>query len=200
MHFEYGIKQSNLSVISEMLLQAEPIMLPHSFSHSCRDVKDYLRYSYLSGRGFFSYKNLYVLKDNNVIVGIFTLYPAKEYFQKLLGTIVNTLLFYGIKGSLNCLLRSKELSSLYHTPSNNCLYLANVAIASEFQGKGIYKLLNQKMISECIDSGFRAIELDVVKENNARNVYLKYGFEIESESNYSGNLKFTGIVRMIRTI
>jgi len=75
-------------------------------------------------------------------------------------------------------------SQLYLTGEENCLYLHDMAISPDYQGKGLTKQLFERYILTAEENGFK-IQCLVAVQNSAE-FWGKFGFKRISDVNNSG--------------
>ena len=71
----------------------------------------------------------------------------------------------------------------------NHIYLADIQIGKDYQGKGIGSNILQSLIKKAQQAAL-PIRLKVLKVNPARNLYEKLGFNLSEEQDYSVVLEY----------
>ncbi|MDJ0924589.1 MAG: GNAT family N-acetyltransferase [Acidimicrobiia bacterium] len=80
-------------------------------------------------------------------------------------------------------------------------YLRALAVEPAYRGSGIGTQLLQRLEGEARRSGSKRLSLDVATKNRrGRQLYERFGFEVESESPRFFGLPRTNVARMVKTL
>lgn len=79
---------------------------------------------------------------------------------------------------------NQDLGALKVEYLDECIYLADLIIASDFQNKGIGSSILKSLIIEAKQKSL-PVRLKVLKGNPARNLYERHGFRLIEDQEYS---------------
>ena len=178
------------SSLVDLLYESGPDIYDYLYGCTDKSARDFIRYEYLSGRGFCGYKALdktYETEDSDLIIAVSATYGADIYNKLVLGTLLNVFLFFGPIKCWPVLMRMLRISSVMSVPKKGEVYLANGAYLPEYRSKGIGGEGLEWYIARYREQGVKRLLLDVDQTNPmAQKFYARHGFKV------CGSLKFSG--------
>jgi ribosomal protein S18 acetylase RimI-like enzyme len=170
-------RQEDCDSVAELMLSSGVELYAFIYGMPSSKALHYIRYEFLSGRGFGGYQNVTVVVMDNKVIGVGCFYDGKQYMRLFLGSIVNMLFFYGLLRVWKVFIRSDYVvRHIIQKPQSNELYLTNFAVHPDWQGKGIGSALLAAKIREARTTGYAKFSLDVAANNpRAEALYAKHG-------------------------
>lgn len=194
--FRNAIKNDVEDVIP-LMYSAAPEMLEYSYTLSGKTAKEFLKFAFSEGKGFFGYKQQIIGTFTGKIIFSATSYPGKEVFKLTLEMLHLYLRFYGITGSFPVFYRALILSGLFMPPKSDSQYFANVGTSEKFRSKGIGSKFFIMQQEKAKQNGMKRCELDVsIMNPQAEKLYLKLGYKVVKVLEYRGKEKISGTKRM----
>lgn len=117
---------------------------------------------------YFSYKNVFIARDNSQIVGCILYFKGEDEprFASL----------------------TDHAAEFPNESSPDEVYIDSLAVACESQGKGIASALIQRVIDETISLGLHKVGLLAdIKKSHLKNMYKKMGFNVAGELELLGD-------------
>ncbi|TJZ52482.1 GNAT family N-acetyltransferase [Sphingobacterium olei] len=152
-----------------MLLAMEEIIYDFICQRNKQEALNFLAYFIRLESNQYSYQNILVVEDANVIIAQVCLYPGKDLLALRKPIIAYLLENYG-----------HNLKPENETQEGE-IYLDTLAVSTLEQGKGIGKILLQFVIDKYVYIEKQRLGLLVDKINpNAKSLYLKLGFEVQT--------------------
>lgn len=158
-----------------MLLAMQDIIFHFIDSTDVNKATRFLAHFISQQENQYSYENIWVAEDDNLIMGQICLYDGQS-LERLRQPILD------------------ELRDKYHriidteneTEAGE-IYLDTIAVSAHAQGKGIGQMLLQKAIDEFVHRQQKNLGLLVDKENpGAKSLYLRNGFQVVKEKTIFG--------------
>jgi ribosomal protein S18 acetylase RimI-like enzyme len=170
-------EKSDLEVVVDLLYSSGTELYDYLFETLSHTAKDFIRYEFLSGKGICGFKNVFVICDQNKVVGTACYYDKKGYTSTSNGTLSNVLSFYKPVEIVTIIFRFIKVLKLMEKPKSGEIYLSNFAVLPRKQGGGIGSEFIKNSTTKYKDEGFSIIGLDVEEENiRALKLYEKLGF------------------------
>jgi len=186
-------RPADADAVCTMLIASEP----ETYEYVYRDVgpgpEAFVRYEFLSGRGFCGWPNVTVAELAGTVVGVGCLYAGSAgaalhaYGRLLRGSLLNMLLVYRLS-VWRCMSRAQHLGSIMHTPAGREAYLSAFLVDSRMRGQGIGTSMLRHWVARARQHGCETLWLDIGETNtHAERLYLKLGFEIVGHKPFSGH-------------
>jgi len=148
--------------------------------------KDFIRYEWLTGKGFCGYRSVTVALREDEVIGTGCFYSGKGYPALLRATMWNIVRFYGTPNSLRVLSRSRHTGSVIKRPRKDELYLSNLGVSERARSQGIGSKLIQHHLAKAKDRGYTLFSLDVADNNpQAESLYTRLGLSVIEEKIFS---------------
>jgi ribosomal protein S18 acetylase RimI-like enzyme len=124
---------------------------------------------------------------NGQVVGIAAFYNLASYVRLTLEHLRQLWRFYPAPNFPGLAIRAMHLKSVMPAPAQAMHYVADFAVAEEFQGTGIGTQLLDHQRGLALALGRTLYTLDVSVENpRAQALYQRYGFSVAAENKFSG--------------
>ena len=180
-------KKSDTGDITALINSSGPELYDFIYKTADKSPMDYIRYEYLSGRGFCGFNNVTVAVQNGSVVATGCFYDGKAYQKLLLGTLFNMFLFYGIVKIWKVLERAGQAGQTMEKPKPDELYLSNFGVSSALRGTGIGSLMLDSQIDSAKKSGYSIFSLDVAETNpRAEALYARKGLTVVRNKKFKG--------------
>ena len=194
-------KPCDADVIVPLLFSSGVALYEFIYKTKKHQALDYIRYEFLSGRGFCGHRNVTVMLDNQRVIGVGCFYDRQQYNQLLLGSVINMLCFYGIARVWTVFVRSDYVTRyIIQKPRHRELYLASFAVHPSYQGRGWASRLLTHKIQEAKQLSYKVFGLDVASDNlRAESLYRKQGLQcvlIKSFRWYSNKVNIAASKKM----
>lgn len=167
-----------------LIYASGPDAFEYVFKNDKVGAQDFLKHAFVKEGGEFSYQNHYSLYQDRVMVGVGSIFDAKEASTFMASDIKRILEFYKFN-SLGIGRRGLQVEKIIKHPIREEVALAHLSITPDFRGKGfgtkLIDLLKEK-------SEIKHFVLDVSEENpRAKDLYKRLGFVVTKD--YKSNLK-----------
>lgn len=183
--------------VAELILITAPYF-PLLFGEN---IKEVLQELFLSNNNLFSLKNVFTIENNKEITGILLGYDWKTKKESNLNTGILLFKKVGFK-LLKKLVPLLKFNSSVGQVNKGDYYISNIAIYSEFRGKGLGRELIKKVEEDAKRKYSKKVVLDVEKENiRAIKFYTELGYIKAKEFTvYLEKEKVLYFYRMIKEI
>ncbi|MBV1914216.1 MAG: GNAT family N-acetyltransferase [Pseudomonadales bacterium] len=180
-------KKDDIGDISSLIYSAGPEMYDFIYKTADRSSIDYIRYEYLSGRGFCGFNNVTVAIESGSVIATGCFYDGKKYKKLLFGTLLNMFLFYGIIKIWKVLERLGQAGGMMEEPRQDELYLSNFGVSPDYRGRGIGSLMLDNKIGYAKNSSYSIFSLDVAETNpRAEALYNRKGLSVVKHKVFRG--------------
>ena len=143
---------------------------------------DFLEYDFIRGKGFFGYRHLFVIKEDDEVVACLTLYQSKKAKSLSFFSLLSIFKAYSLREIFTVAKRCFVLKSVFKMPSKDSVYMANGYVDPAKRRPGYFSEL--VAYAEKIAHSFKAsaIECDINVDNEVSLAVHRFlGFEEVSE-------------------
>ncbi len=173
----------------EEVAQAVPLIYssgPPSFEYVFKNdrvvAQDFLRYAFVRAGGEFSYQNHYSLYWEDKMVGIGSVFDAKQASGFTLTDAMNIFRFYKFD-SLGPVKSGLKVEKLILLPTKKEIAIAHLGIEPAMQGKGLGTKLIELLKGKANKTADSIWVLDVSEENlRAKALYDRLGFKVTKKN------------------
>ena len=172
--------------IAELVYSTGPISYDYHFG--TRKVHDaVVRGSWLTPGTLFAYDQTHLALEGDRLMGIEIGFHAPEFRSRAeaLGQVWQPLIASGEvdEQALKTVAAHAEYASWLNPVTRaNRYYIHALAVKPEFRGKQVGVALISHAKQQCLDMGFKRLELDVLSDNPAVHFYYSQGLELLVES------------------
>ncbi|WJG09336.1 GNAT family N-acetyltransferase [Aliiglaciecola sp. LCG003] len=158
----------------------EKVFNPANLDHatSRQKVLDYLFISLGQPEGQFGYSNQYIIKHDAKVIACgscWTSSVSDTFKQSTLRSLID---YFGVLETAVILNNNTKLARLIMPPQSDELGVGHIAVAVQHRREGLATTLLEWFKQHAIESGKRALSLQVVDGNLAAlRLYQKFGFE-----------------------
>lgn len=202
--------QEDAEQLAPLIYQAAPRLLDFTFGcvtgASAKDITGqrgirFIEYCFSRDIGFYAKRFQYVGCMNDKIVLVCTLYPAHLYLNLVKEALIGSIKSLGVIQTARMTARSWKIQSLFTTPDDDALFIANLAVIPEMRGKGLAtSFIESVALAQCTD-GITHMCLDVGIDNpGAQRLYERMGFSVQKINPYKGTADISGVIRMRRAV
>ncbi len=181
---------SDVTAAAPLIFSSGPDAYEYVFSLPERTAFGFLEYAFQDGGGFAGYRNHFVAVAENGVIGTGAFYGLEAHLRLAREALSQSSRHYGMIGALRIVRQSMPVSAMMPPPSEDALYVANLAVSTAVQGQGIgaQMLAHARALAESDHK--RALELDVSARNpRAQALYERTGFVVVAERAFRGNRK-----------
>lgn len=191
-------QKSEVAIAVPLIYSSGPPSFEYVFKNDQVSAVNFLEHAFVRAGGEFSYDNHYSLYLNDKMVGIGSVFDAKQASAFTLYDGKNILRFYKLK-SLGVIRRGLQVEGLIKLPTKKEIVLAHLGIHSDWQGKGLgTKLIDALMEKADKDSESRFV-LDVSEENpRAKALYDRLGFVVTKKNDSTLKNKYSYVANHFR--
>jgi ribosomal protein S18 acetylase RimI-like enzyme len=195
----FDLNHDDLNKVVELIIETEPSFFYLLFGNKKDKSKSRLKNIVKAGKNSFGHEFIRLTIEKNKILGITTFYMANEIDEKMESEKYSKALdFLGLL-RLNFFVKTLINKVLTTKLKDKELYIGNICVDKNFQGRGVGKFLLDNITSYAKKNNCKKIILDVSKENKiAIGLYKKMGFKITRER--SSFLWKISIYQMIKEI
>jgi ribosomal protein S18 acetylase RimI-like enzyme len=175
-----------------MLIASEPETYDYVYRDDGLGPEAFVRYEFLSGRGFCGWRNVTVAELAGAVVGVGCLYAGSPgsalpvYGPLLRGSLLNMLRVYRLS-VWRYMSRAQHLGSIMHAPSGREAYLSAFLVDGQMRGQGIGTSMLRYWVAQARRHGCDTLWLDISETNgHAEALYLKLGFEVVRSKPFTG--------------
>ena len=180
-------RATDAEAVTPLMYSAGPEVYDYLYRAGRHTAQDFIRFEFLSGRGFCGHPNVTVAVDGGQVIGSACLVDAAGYEQRVKGTVANLFRFFGPLSVWPVLLRSGHIGSIMRKPEDGELYLSNFGVAPERQGGGVGTRLIEHGFEQARRQGCRTFGLDVADNNpHAQRLYTRLGLRVVEEKAFTG--------------
>lgn len=173
--------------IAGMLYSSGPELFDFIYDTHDSSALDFIRYEFLSGRGFGGWRNVTVAVVAGRVVATGCFYSRRDYLRLELETTWNMLRFFGWRLP-PIALRALHFGSVIKMPPAGELYLSHFGVDESMRGKGIGRKILLHKIAEARSRGFERFGLDVATTNpRAEALYRGVGLDVINTKAFSGH-------------
>ena len=170
-----------------LLYSAGPQALEYAVATTTVSVETFLAAAFVSGRGFFGYRNHSVSLVEGSVVGVVAVYPLTRYIALSLQHAWQVWRHFGLPEFMPRMRRGVQLQSLMPPPGLAMVYLANFGVAPQWRGHGVGRAMLERQVDAAKRRGYRVLALDVSVENpRARELYERCGLRVVSRNRFAG--------------
>lgn len=172
------VKKHSLKEVARLIYQTDDVLFPYLFGKNKFIAYARIEKFIIEDNNSFSKNYIYVVTENNNILGIMVAYSGKE-----VNKINDERLFFKIRSlpEFIKILFSKPLLQLMLTMKFNSddFYISNISVDENTRGKGVGKLILQEALNLAKEKKCRRAILDVSIENlRAKKLYEETGFKV----------------------
>lgn len=144
---------------------------------------EFLRYSFLRGKGQFGFSNHTAVLFDGEQVGVGALWTSKSNVDFFIRSALQIFAFYGFWNGLKVALRGLRIETVIKPVRKNVSYLGQLAIHESMRGKGLGRQLISYFFEATKTLGLNQASLDVECENRrAKKLYEGMGFKDREEN------------------
>lgn len=157
---------------------------PAAFNYvfCCRsndEARHFLRKAFSLRSSEWSYANHCVVEYQGRCIGIGAVKEAGQNRRFMFAALRRIFAFYGLARAPGVILRGLRTERVIAPPVPGVGLIYDVAVAPEFRGRGIGRLLVEHLLKKVISSGYGVAALDVADTNHeARELYESIGFRV----------------------
>ena len=189
----------------EEVAQAVPLIYssgPPSFEYVFKNdrvvAQDFLRYAFVREGGEFSYQNHFSLYWEDKMVGIGSVFDAKQASGFTLADAMNIFRFYKF-GSLGPVKSGLKVEKLILLPAKQEIAIAHLGIEPAMQGKGLGTKLIELLKGKANKTADSIWVLDVSEENpRAKALYDRLGFKVTKKNDSTLKNKYSYVANHFR--
>lgn len=146
------------------------------------DAQAFLRRAFVDGAGEFGWRNHVVGELDGVVVAVGAGFGGDTKWPFTLAAARQILGHYRWHHATGTIIRGLRVEAVIPPPAGTMHYLAHLAVAPAWQGKGIGQALIGHLLAQARALGRRQIVLDVATSNPlAERLYARLGFEMIGE-------------------
>jgi ribosomal protein S18 acetylase RimI-like enzyme len=186
-------RPADADAVCPMLIASEPETYDYVYRDDGPGPEAFVRYEFLSGRGFGGWHNVTVAERAGTVVGVGCLYAGsaggvlQPYGRLLRGSLFNMLRVYRLS-VWRYMARAQHLGSIMRAPSGREAYLSAFLVDSRMRGQGIGTAMLRHWVTQARRHGCDALWLDISETNtHAEALYLSLGFELVGTRPFSGH-------------
>lgn len=186
-----------------LIYSSGPAAFDHIFTRDGLTACDFLRRTFVDGRGEFGYRNHVVAVADGEVVAVgatFTGRMARGFMPPMAWQIIS---HYGL-GSPGVIRSGLQAEHVIQPPKGDMAILAHLGVAPQRYGQGIGSQLVQYLIGQAQQWGSHTAALDVAITNpRAEALYARLGFVVTGERVSTLVNRFGKIVshrRMVRPL
>ena len=189
----------------EEVAQAVPLIYssgPPSFEYVFKNdrvvAQDFLRYAFVREGGEFSYQNHYSLYWEDKMVGIGSVFDAKQASGFTFADAMNIFRFYKF-GSLGPVKSGLKVEKLILLPTKQEIAIAHLGIEPTMQGKGLGTKLIELLKGKANKTADSIWVLDVSEESpRAKALYDRLGFKVTKKNDSTLKNKYSYVANHFR--
>lgn len=174
----------DVDVAVPLIFSSGPAQFTYVFSVTHKDqVLEFLRYSFLKGKGQFGFKNHTAVLLDGKQVGIGALWTSKSNLYFFITSASQIFAFYGLWNGLKVAIRGLRIETIVKPARKNVSYLGQLGIDESKRGQGLGRQLINYFFEETKALGLSKASLDVECENRrAKKLYEGMGFQDVAEN------------------
>ncbi len=170
-------KKEEVEVAVPLIYSSGPPTFEYVFKNKQVVAPDFLKYAFVREGGEFSYQNHYSLYQDGQMVGIGSVFNAKEASAFTIVDALNIFRFYGLK-SFPTIKFGLKVEKMIKLPKGNEIAIAHLGIAREFRGQGLGTKMMDLLKERANKTADSYWVLDVSEENlKAKALYDRLGFK-----------------------
>ncbi len=190
--------KSEVAIAVPLIYSSGPPSFEYVFKNDKVSAIDFLKYAFVRAGGEFSYDNHYSLYLNGKMVGIGSVFDAKQSAAFTMYDGKNILRFYRLK-SLGVIRRGLQVEGLIELPKKNEIVLAHLGIHADWQGKGLGTKLINALMEKANKDADSCFVLDVSEENpRAKVLYNRLGFVVTKKNDSTLKNKYSYVADHFR--
>ncbi|MFK7984354.1 MAG: GNAT family N-acetyltransferase [Saprospiraceae bacterium] len=170
-------KKEEVDIAVPLIYSSGPPSFEYVFKNKQVDAQAFLRYAFVRAGGEFSYQNHHSLYQDGEMVGIGSVFNAKEASGFTVADALNIFRFYGFK-SFSTIKHGLKVEKLIKLPERNEIAIAHLGIAPELRGQGLGTKMIDLLKEKANKTAASYWVLDVSEENpKAKALYDRLGFK-----------------------
>ncbi len=191
-------QKSEVDIAVPLIYSSGPPSFEYVFKNDQVGAIDFLKHAFVRVGGEFSFDNHHSLYLDNKMVGVGSVFDAKQAASFTLYDGKNILRFYKLK-SLGIIRRGLQVEGLIKLPEKKEIVLAHLGILPTMQSKGLgTKLIHGLMEKANKDSDSHFI-LDVSEENpRAKALYDRLDFTVTKKNDSTLKNKYSYVANHFR--
>ena len=191
-------QKSEVNIAVPLIYSSGPPSFEYVFKNDQVGAIDFLKHAFVRVGGEFSYDNHYSLYLDNEMVGIGSVFDAKQASSFTFYDGKNILRFYKLK-SLGIIRRGLQVEGLIKLPKKKEIVLAHLGVQPDMQGKGLGTKLIAALMEEANQEEDSRFILDVSEENpRAKALYDRLGFIVTKKNNSTLKNKYSYVANHLR--
>ena len=191
-------QKSEVNIAVPLIYSSGPPSFEYVFKNDQVGAIDFLKHAFVRVGGEFSYDNHYSLYLNNEMVGIGSVFDAKQAGSFTFYDGKNILRFYKLK-SLGIIRRGLQVEGLIKLPKKKEIVLAHLGVQPDMQGKGLGTKLIAALMEKANQEEDSRFILDVSEENpRAKALYDRLGFVVTKKNNSTLKNKYSYVANHLR--
>lgn len=177
-------RKEEVDIAVPLIYSSGPPSFEYVFKNKKVTAQDFLRYAFVRDGGEFSYQNHYSLYDAAKMVGIGSVFNAKQASSFTVADALNIFRFYKFS-SLGTIKSGLQVEQLILLPKKEEIAIAHLGIEPELRGKGYGTKLIDLLKDKADKNANSQWVLDVSEENpRAKALYERLGF-VTTKTNVS---------------
>jgi len=191
-------KKEEVDQAVPLIYSSGPPSFEYVFKNDKVTAQDFLRYAFVREGGEFSYQNHYSLYWEDKLVGIGSVFDAKEAGGFVLADAMNIFRFYKF-GSLGPVQSGLKIEKLILLPKKKEIAIAHLGIEPHMQGKGLGTKLIELLKTKANKTAESIWVLDVSEENpRAKALYDRLGFKVTKKNHSTLKNKYSYVANHFR--
>lgn len=166
-----------------LIYSSGPDAFDYVFKNQTKSATGFLSHAFVKKGGEFSYQNHYSLYYENQMVGIGSVFNAKEAGGFTSSDAMNIFQFYRLQ-SFGTVRRGLQVEGIIKLPVKNEITIAHLGISAALRGKGFGTILIDLLKEKANKTADSRFILDVSEENpRAKLLYERLGFVVTKKNN-----------------
>ena len=190
MNLEFQFRQAQPQDVEDaipLIFSAGPQAVDYGFQSQDKTSEDFLRFSFVDGKGFLGCQNHTVITIDGKVVGIAAFYNFSTYARLSLEHFRQLWHFYPAPNLADLVTRGFHLKSIMPPPAQTMHYVAHFGVVKDLRGLGLGRSLLDYHYKIAQNLGRTTYALDVSVENpRGLALYERYGFSVKAMNKFSG--------------
>ncbi|MES2934178.1 MAG: GNAT family N-acetyltransferase [Pseudomonadota bacterium] len=172
-------------MVVKMLYESGETLYDFSYQRKSTSAVDFIRFEYLSGKGFCGFNNIFLAYDDDMPVGTIGVYDRKKYERLSKETLSNIFTFFGFIAGIKILTKSRHISSILSAPDIGEVHISHLSVLPKARRRGIAEFLITAQLAEVIKQGYSRCSLVVDEASSpAKSLYSKLSFKVTEKMHF----------------
>ena len=174
-------KPSEVEQAVPLIFSSGPDAFEYVFKNNQVDAKDFLNYAFVRDGGEFSYQNHYSLYLDDQMVGIGSVFNAKQASKFIISEARNIIGFYKFRCP-SVVKNGLQVETIVKPPNKKEIAIAHLGVLPIHRGKGLGTKLIHALMETAEKTADSQFVLDVSEENpKAKSLYDRLGFTVTNK-------------------